>query len=63
MEDIIDEGNITGSVSSIKIRDTETILNQMKTSICIIDHIVDGYKKGTGFFCNIDLGEKKFLAY
>ena len=55
MEDRICEGNIKGAVSSLKIKDAETILNQMKTSICIIEHMVEGYKKGTGFFCNIVL--------
>ena len=59
MEDIINEGKITGAVSPLNIKDTETILAQMKTSICIIDHIAEGKLTGTGFFCNIDLGDQK----
>ena len=58
MEDRISEGNIKGAVNSLKIKDAETILHQMKTSICIVDHIIEGYKKGTGFFCNIDFNEQ-----
>ena len=59
MEDRSNEGNIKGAVSSLNIKDAETILKQMKTSICTIDHIIEGYKNGTGFFCNIDLGLQK----
>ena len=59
MADIMNEGKITGAVSPLNIKDIETILNQMKTSICIIEHIVEGKLTGTGFFCNIDLGNEK----
>ena len=50
MKDRINEGNITGSISSLTIKDTEIILNQMKTSICIIYHILGEKKQVLDFF-------------
>ena len=51
MVDRIEEGQIKGAVSSLTIKDTEQIILQMKTSICIIK----GKLNGTGFFCNINI--------
>ena len=59
MEDRINEGNITESISSLTIKDTEKFY-QMKTSICIIYQILGEKKTGTGFFCNIDFDDKKY---
>ena len=58
MEDIINEGIIPGAINSLQIKDIDTILNQMKKSICIIYPIIEGRKVGTGFFCNIPLRDK-----
>ena len=41
---------IAGSSKPFSIKQTETILNQMKKSVC---KICIGDKKGTGFFCKI----------
>ena len=50
MSEIIDEGTIKGAVDFVKIKGMETILMQMKKSICKID----GKLIGTGFFCRIN---------
>ena len=50
MSEIIDEGAIPGAVDFVKINEMETILMQMKKSICKID----GKSIGTGFFCLIN---------
>ena len=60
MENDYKEEIFTGkSPDPITIEGTETILNQMKQSICKICK-EDG-SKGTGFFCNIPLPNKKLL--
>ena len=58
MEDIINEGILPGAINSLQIKDIDTILNQMKKSICIIYPIIEGKKVGTGFYCNISLRDK-----
>ena len=40
------------------IKETETIIRQMKKSICKIHN---GNKKGTGFFCKIPSEQKRVL--
>ena len=47
MEEIIEEGEIKGSIDSVSKHQTETILKQMENSVCRI--VSD--KNGTGFFC------------
>ena len=60
MENDYKEEIFTGkSPDPITIEGTETILNQMRQSICKICK-EDG-SKGTGFFCNIPLPNKKLL--
>ena len=58
MEDIINEGILPGEISSLKTKDIGIILNQMKTSVCIIYPIIEGKLAGTGFFCKIPLRNK-----
>ena len=48
-----DEKKIKGSPDYISISGTETILNQMKNSIC---KIKINQTNGTGFFCKIPYG-------
>ena len=43
----------------IFLEETETILNQMKESVCEIC-LKDG--RGTGFFCNIPIEKDKFIS-
>ena len=43
----------------IFLEETETILNQMKESVCEIC-LKDG--RGTGFFCNISMEKDKFIS-
>ena len=50
MEDIINEGILPGAISSLKTKDIGIILNQMKTSVCIIYPIIEGKLADTGFF-------------
>ena len=50
MSEIIDEGTIKGAVDFVKIKGMETILIQIKKSICMIR----GKLIGTGFFCGIN---------
>ena len=50
MSERIDEGIIKGAVDFVKIKGMETILIQMKKSICMIR----GKLIGTGFFCRIN---------
>ena len=54
MSERIDEGIIEGAVDYVTIRQTQTILMQMKESICKIK----GKLKGTGFFCHINYENK-----
>ena len=54
MEEIIEEGEIKGSIDSVSKHQTETILKQMENSVCRI--VSD--KNGTGFFCKIELNGK-----
>jgi len=54
MSERIDEGTIKGAVDFVKIKGMETILMQMKKSICKID----GKLMGTGFFCRIKYDNK-----
>ena len=54
MSERIDEGTIKGAVDFVKIKGMETILMQMKKSICKID----GKLIGTGFFCRIKYDNK-----
>ena len=54
MSEKIDEGIIIGSVDFATIKQTETILSQMKKSICKIK----GKLFGTGFFCHIKYDKK-----
>ena len=56
MSERIDEGIIEGAVDYVTIRQTQTILMQMKESICKIK----GKLKGTGFFCHINYEKKIF---
>ena len=51
MNDGVDEGDIKGSIDTITIGQTETILKQMKKSIC---KITLPTKTGTGFFCKLE---------
>ena len=51
MNDRVDEGDIKGSIDTITIGQTETILKQMKKSIC---KITLPTKTGTGFFCKLE---------
>ena len=50
----IDEGIIAGSVDFVTIKQTQTIIMQMKESICKIK----GKLIGTGFFCHINYENK-----
>ena len=50
MKNRIDEGEIKGSIDTITMGQTETILKQMKKSICKIY----GQQIGTGFFCKLE---------
>ena len=54
MSERIDEGTIKGAVDFVKIKGMETILMQMKKSICKID----GKLTGAGFFCRIKYDNK-----
>lgn len=55
METRMKKRKIKDSVNPIKINPDEKILKQMKSSICkIINKNI-----GTGFFCNINLDDKK----
>ena len=54
MSERIDEGTIIGAVDFVKIKEMETILMQMKKSICKIK----GKSTGTGFFCHINYENK-----
>jgi hypothetical protein len=54
MEEIIEEGQIKGSIDIISIDKINLLSEQMKKCICKID----GDKKGTGFFCKINYGNK-----
>ena len=49
MEEIIEEGQIKGSLDIISVDKIKTLSDQMKKCICKID----GNRKGTGFFCKI----------
>ena len=55
MENIIDEDEIKGSIDPATKSQTKIILKQMEKSVCKIF----GKKKGTGFFCKIELNKKK----
>ena len=55
MANIMLEGNVKGAVESATILQTKTILKQMQNSVCRIS----GYNFGTGFFCKIELNNKK----
>ena len=55
MEEIIEKGEIKGAIDSVSKHQTETILKQMENSVC---RIVSN-KNGTGFFCKIELNNKK----
>ena len=55
MSERIDEGTIKGAVDFVKIKGMETILIQMKKSICVIR----GKLKGTGFFWRINYENKE----
>ena len=52
----VPEGKIIGAISPVPLLQTETILQQMKKSVCRIS-----CKKnhGTGFFCKIEQNKKK----
>ena len=54
MSERIDEGIIDGAVDYVTIKQTQTILMQMKECICKIK----GKLKGTGFFCHINYENK-----
>ena len=54
MSERIDEGTIKGAVDFVMIRGMETILMEMKKSICKID----GKLIGTGLFCRINYENK-----
>ena len=54
MEEIIEEGQIKGSIDIISIDKINLLSEQMKKCICKID----GNKKGTGFFCKINYENK-----
>ena len=54
MEEIIEEGQIKGSLDIISIDKIKILSEQMEKCICKID----GDKKGTGFFCKINYGNK-----
>ena len=54
MAERTDEGIIIDSVDFVTIKQTETILMQMKKSICKIK----GKLIGTGFFCHINYENK-----
>ena len=54
MSERIDEGIIEGAVDYVTIKQTQTILMQMKECICKIK----GKLKGTGFFCHINYEKK-----
>ena len=56
MSERIDEGIIDGAVDYVTIKQTQTILMQMKECICKIK----GKLKGTGFFCHINYEKKIF---
>ena len=55
MAERTDERIIIGSVDFVTIKQTETILMQMKKSICKIK----GKLIGTGFFCHINYDNKR----
>ena len=55
MENIIEEGEIKGAIDPATKIQTRTILEQMEKSVCKI--ISD--RNGTGFFCKIELNNKK----
>ena len=54
MEEKIEEGEIKGAIEPATMRQIETILNQMKRSVCKILEP----KYATGFFCNIEINNK-----
>ena len=54
MEENVEEGQIKGSIDIISIDKINLLSEQMKKCICKID----GDKKGTGFFCKINYGNK-----
>ena len=54
MEEKIEEGEINGAIEPATMRQIETILNQMKKSVCKILEP----KYATGFFCNIEINNK-----
>ena len=58
MEDIIEEGKITGAIEPITKEKTKKIVKQMERSICKIYGINN--QVGTGFFCNIKIQDKIF---
>ena len=54
MEEKNEEGEIKGAIEPATMRQIETILNQMKRSVCKILEP----KYATGFFCNIEINNK-----
>ena len=58
MEDLIEEGKITGAIEPITKEKTKKTVKQMERSICKIYGINN--QVGTGFFCNIKIQDKKF---
>ena len=55
MEEKIEEGEIKGAIEPATMRQMETILNQMKKSVCKILEP----KYGTGFFCKLEINSYK----
>ena len=52
----VPEGKIIGAISPVPLLQTETILQQMKKSVC---RISCNKNHGTGFFCKIEQNKKK----
>ena len=52
----VPEGKIIGAISPVPLLQTETILQQMKKSVC---RISCNKNHGTGFFCKIEKNKKK----
>ena len=56
MENIIEEGEIKGAIDPASMQQTKAILEQMERSVC---RITSENKNGSGFFCKIELNNKK----
>ena len=57
--DIIKQKHISNSANIIELNNAETLINQMKNSLCKIN-LIDG-SKGSGFFCKIPYPDKNNL--